>query len=1331
MPKELRFSQQKLDEVNKLIKGGYSEDDAFNRAGITEDEYGLYQLDDKGRVTKAFDTIEVRTKEEEAAREAEDARRTKEQEERRARREEEIKVDREKNLERLKKKREEEKAAAKKGWSDEEDKSETTGPSNTRGDVTTTVSGGGSRETRMTAEMSDWTDKNNQARKADDKATQDAKNEYLRSLGLENSNFREKNKALRAAEAEGKNFNVTTNRDALGAPPANQYEEITIRPNTSGAQKSNDGEQTDDQAAKTAAAGQTAEDKVKNDILPPDPGAGNASQTATTDPSIALVPAAVVSQAEADKIKNNQSDAAAKDEIPANSLPAPAPAENTLVDPNVAALERRRENSVKGTTSVANSSSIDGNASKKQQELSYKLALAKTNKLHDYASYTYRLTLYLLSSDDYAALIDKPSSFNPQFALISSGGGYNNDPTMSTQSRKRSATDPSGRHPDFQEDFYIESLNLHTVVGLNAKSKASNAIDISFSIIEPYGMTLLDRLLSACSTPPVNSTNYIDQPYLLEIDFLGNPGEQVKKSQSDPTGIRIDRKRIAIKIIEMKIKPGPGGTEYKCRAIPYNHSAFQDSVASMPVTLGVTAGTLGEFFDSGVEIEKIFTNGIATVNEERVETETKKWAEENFNEMTPATEADLEAQRNKFRASFAVSAKSFPAAYNGYMRSIAGDGKTFLYPPTLVTVNIPDSEMKNSRIVDEKNTEIRTIPMSDPMEGVKASVLAAIQKDGKTKQQFPISPGTNVVQLIDRVMQSSEYITRQVKESQENIASNKEQLDYHSKIKNDNSQTDSVRERSAIEVQKAEEELKKYTFLDWYKLVPQVFLKEFDKSRNAYSKMVTYTILKYKAANSFHPDFNLTKIGKSKIVRSYNYLYTGQNQDILAIDIDFDTAYFTAITAFQDSKQRAGARYGRGINDASNVKSENNTLKDGDSQSGVERIPDVPHTYNTQGANLSNAGQMNRQNNSVSQAVNDIASSIYTSSRGDNLNVKLKITGDPAFIKQDDIYFNPMSPEYQDAVTGSVSGNGKETVPINANTGQIIFDAEQVFVQLLVKSAIDVDDKTGITNKQIILTNGRPADATFSGVYKLISVRSELSKGRFEQTLELVKMPNDMFFDDVVTSDASVQTAVPLKIDDKPAVKPPEQPTFTNTAETTGTSASDLAALKEAAAQPPTNGSPTFSGDGVAVGTTQVTQSSPTNANESPAVAPQQTAKKDFTAELDELEAEYAKITEERRQEFSSFNATLRNIQGDTSLTAAEKADKTIRYREALKEVISDQAKQIQQLTLRLIEVNKQPEFSSRVNKLAKQGAALQKQSTEVFQEQTAKIKKIQETGLV
>ena len=1321
MPKELRFSQKKLDDVNRYIYGGYSVDDAFNRAGITEEEYGLYTEDavpgspTNGRIIKLADSIEVYDAAEEKARQEAGAKRAADEEAARERRNAEIAAERERNLERLRKQREDDKAAAKKGWSDEEDKSETTGPTNTRGEVTTTVTGGGSRETRMTAEMRDWTDKNNTARKADDAATTAAKNEYLRSLGLENANFREKSKALRAAEAEGKNFNVTTNRDALGSPPANQYEEITIRPNKSGDQTPNDGAQTDDRAAKESAAGQTAESKIRNENISPEPGVGSTAPATTTDPSPALVPAAAVSAAEADKIRNNQGRGEAAEELPANAFPAPPPSESRSGETGESA-EKNKQSTIVGTTSKSKQAANSQTGNEKQKELSFKLAPAKKNLLHDYTSSTYRTTLYLLSPEDYTSMIDKPDTFNPRYVLISSGGGYAN---------KSVSKDVTGRHPDFMEDFFIEQLSLTTVVGLNAKTKASNAIEVSFTIVEPYGMTLLDRLQSACMMPPVNSPNYIDQPYLLEIDFLSNVSEAQSKSN------RIDRKRIAIKIIEMKIKPGTGGTEYRCRAVPYNHVAFQDTIATLPVALSVQAGTVGQFFDSESEIAKIFSQEIEK-NEERVETELKKWVADREAMAraggTEPTLAELNKERDRLRASFNYATKSYPAGYNSFMRGVAGAGKTFRYPPSLIAFNIPDEIIKKSKIVDEKFAELSKVPMTDQNQGVKDSAQKPNLPKGKSEQGFNINPGINIVQLIDRIMQSSAYIVEQVRESKEAIAKSRQVIAEKSSLLNDSNQTSINREKAEEEKREAEAELRQYRMLNWYKIIPQVYLLNFDSSRNAYSKQIVYTIVPYKTANAYHPDFTKTKIGKSKIVRSYNYLYTGLNQDIVGIDIDFDSLYYTSITAYQDNKVATVSNYENPNSDSNNIVTDPDLKND-----NPVRTNDLGTVIQTRGVYAPGAGQANRSSKRGSSAVADIADSIYTSSRGDMLNVQLRIIGDPAFIKQDDIYYNPMSPAYQAYSTSSQTAvDSEETVPINPSTGQILFDQEQVFVQLLIKSAVDIDDATGITNKQIKLLNGRTTDSTFSGVYKLLKVKSDFNRGKFEQTLELVKMPNDLFYEDGSKTTPKVELNTQVAQTETETPTPPAAPATNQLVDSTGTNAADTAKLKEAAAEPATNPVARSAGEGVVATAAQPTEAAPSNANDAPAIAPQEKASPDPKLALDEIEAEINDLDATRQNEVLSFNTTIKNIRSDSTLNAQQKAEKTIRYREAFQEVLSEQATQLQKLGLRLLNIDQTSKgFKAQITKLVSRGAALQKQTTEYFQAQTARIESIKKTGQV
>ena len=1018
---------------------------------------------------------------------------------------------------------------------------------------------------------------------------------------------------------------------------------------------------------KVAAAGQTADAAADNTTPKEIPGAGTVAPAADT-----------LSDAEADKIKNNEKNSQAETELPPNAFPAPPSSESTIADSSTEKTDNAKKDTIVGTTSDSKkSATTDKNDNEKQKELSFKLAKAKKNRLHDYTSSTYRISMYLLSSKDYADLVARPSAFNPQYVLISSGGGFPNPPTYDLMQNLKA----SGRHPDFREDFFFEQLSMTTVVGLNSKSKASNAIEISFTIVEPYGMTLLDRLLSACSMPPVNSPNYIDQPYLLEVDFLANVDDAQKSSTTDLSGIRIDRKRFAIKIIEMKIKPGPSGTEYKCRAIPYNHVAFQDTIASVPINLNVQADTVGKFFDSESEISKIFSSEVEK-DGERIESELNKWLADQPKITAAPTDAEIQAQRNKIKASLTYTTDSFPAAYNTHMRSISGRDKTFAYPTSLVAINITDQNIRQSKIVDEKNTDSKAVPMTNPTEGVAFSVKKSQLKDGKAVQGFPVSAGTNIVQLIDRVMQSSAYITDQVREAKEAIARNREIIADRSKqLANSNGDAE-FRQRLEREKRDAQEELNRYRFLNWYKVIPQTFLLNFDFSRNAYSKQVVYTIQPYKAANAYHPDFDKTRINKSKIVRSYNYLYTGLNQDITAIDIDFDSSYYTAITAFKDSKTKASPSF-------SALPDKDNFATDTNGQStNPTRVTGDGHSYETQGANATATGQLNRAANEKSYSVADIANSIYTSQRGDMLNVNLRIVGDPAFIKQDDIYYNPMSPEYKEFNT---MGTGTEdTIPLNPNTGQIIFDQEQVFVQLLIKSAVDIDDETGITNKQIKLSNGQMTDSTFSGVYKVLSVKSDFNRGKFEQSLTLVKMPNDMFFDDTKPANPGITVITPAvaKNENPAASKPPAQPNEDVAQDATNRSADETARLKAAAAEPATNPVAAFVGGGAVASAPQSADAAPANANDAPAVAPQETALADQLALIDQSQTEFDALTAQRQQIISNFNTQATQIENDPTLSKEEQNQKLIALGENVKTEIQAYSKKSTEIFLTVYKIN-------------------------------------------
>ena len=99
--------------------------------------------------------------------------------------------------------------------------------------------------------------------------------------------------------------------------------------------------------------------------------------------------------------------------------------------------------------------------------------------------------------------------------------------------------------------------------------------------------------------------------------------------------------------------------------------------------------------------------------------------------------------------------------------------------------------------------------------------------------------------------------------------------------------------------------------------------------------------------------------------------------------------------------------------------------------------------------------------------------------------VDLKIIGDPQFIKQDDVLYNPIN-------TAAGNQSAGESIPM---------DASQIFVKLNFNTPVDYDQETGLVVSDSILSK-----SVFSGLFMVTEVESIFSNGKFEQKLNLVRL---------------------------------------------------------------------------------------------------------------------------------------------------------------------------------------------------------------------------------
>lgn len=103
------------------------------------------------------------------------------------------------------------------------------------------------------------------------------------------------------------------------------------------------------------------------------------------------------------------------------------------------------------------------------------------NQLDQYASYTYGLSWYLMSREQYNAMLASGKPSVSGWKLLMQSGG----------------APAEGRSQAFSLDYYMDDLEITTVVPTGGTRQAHSGLEIKFKITEPNGITLIESLFNA------------------------------------------------------------------------------------------------------------------------------------------------------------------------------------------------------------------------------------------------------------------------------------------------------------------------------------------------------------------------------------------------------------------------------------------------------------------------------------------------------------------------------------------------------------------------------------------------------------------------------------------------------------------------------------------------------------------------------------------------------------------------------------------------------------------------------------------------------------------
>jgi len=237
------------------------------------------------------------------------------------------------------------------------------------------------------------------------------------------------------------------------------------------------------------------------------------------------------------------------------------------------------------------------------------------NVLHKFASYNTIFTLSALSTRE----IRNPKQFfngAPHDIIARSGGigaaaNTNNRPpgererftedtkeTIRKSAALRDALNRSTTEFYKNNDLYFKNVEMTSIPGLNEKRRLTSVTNIMMELVEPSGLTLLEKVKAAAANN--GFLDHLDAPYLLTVEFKGfdEQGREIKENTD------FIKRVIPIKLITMDIDVNQGGSYYNIKAIPYNEFALTNNFM-YPRTSGTLASTNRTFKDAVQDLQNI------------------------------------------------------------------------------------------------------------------------------------------------------------------------------------------------------------------------------------------------------------------------------------------------------------------------------------------------------------------------------------------------------------------------------------------------------------------------------------------------------------------------------------------------------------------------------------------------------------------------------------------------------------------------------------------------------------------------------------------------------
>ena len=471
-----------------------------------------------------------------------------------------------------------------------------------------------------------------------------------------------------------------------------------------------------------------------------------------------------------------------------------------------------------------------------------------TNPLGEFSSYTYQITLYMLTPDAYNAFITSgrknvnaiattngaPSNAAKSYEgvyVVAQSGGINNSTT--------------NRAPGFNLDYYIDNLEIHTAISQGKSTNSAGPAptqnnEIKFQIIEPYGFSFISKLKQAWSTLISNLPNVTSeymsqianrQTYVLGIKFLGyDASGNIVSGQS----------RLNGNTIQSATSDSASGSFESFYDIQMSEMTFK--LDGKAVTYNIKAAPMGDIQAKGLN------NGRLQQDASVIGSTVDEMLQDLVYNL------NLAQENQQIEGTYEI-ANQYEIVY------IGPDAET-----------IKSSSVVNSKVDSDKQKYPMQLIQPDKEVTTKDAIKA--RADG-TKRQLVFKGGgaTSIIQAIQTVVTQSDYIQLAIK-------------DLFTNDTNPNP-TPNTKEYDTADADSNK-------ILKWINVSAEVINLGYDTKRSDFAWKIRYIIQSYETPVA--PIAQVNKItpyyGPSK---RYNYWFTGKNTEVTRFELTYNSLYSTSL----------------------------------------------------------------------------------------------------------------------------------------------------------------------------------------------------------------------------------------------------------------------------------------------------------------------------------------------------------------------------------------------------------------------------------------------------